>query len=130
LLSFVVLILTLGQLSTVLFGLTGGFLLFALFAFLAVVTIVTWIVVGYVLGRRLLARDEGDPLRRRTQLLYVALGVLILEILRAVPFVGFIVAFLVTTFGLGAIFLYRLERRRLRKKAAGPLPQPAGGDPV
>lgn len=116
---------SLGQLSSLVFGLTGSFLLFALFAFLFVVYVFTWIIVGHRLGRRLLARDGIFAINRWGQFRYVALGLLILEVLRAIPILGFILAFLVGAIGLGVLFLYRKARRE--GKIMTPLAKPAAG---
>lgn len=123
LLTFIVGLVSLAQFGGMVLGLAGSILLLALFAFLFIAYILTWIIAGHLIGRRFLARADQDESRRRTQFLFVALGVAILLILRVIPVVGLIVAFLVATFGLGALYLYWRQRRQ-PAAAEKPLPKP------
>jgi hypothetical protein len=118
LLTLLVTLLSLGRFTMATLGLTGGFWVFALFAFLFVAYIFTWIIVGHLVGRRILARDGNYKTNKRGQFGYVVIGLLVLEVLRAVPVLGFILAFLVASFALGGLFLYWLERRRADKVPA------------
>jgi cytoskeletal protein CcmA (bactofilin family) len=119
-------VVTFGQHTAAILGLTGGFYLFALFAFLFVAYIISWLIVGHLIGRALLSRLGGDAPDRAVQFIYVALGVVLLQALRAVPYLGFLVAFLVGTFALGALFVVWLERRRAGKVPA--VAQPAASE--
>lgn len=107
-------LVSLGQLTSAVLGVTAGFFLFALFAFLFFVYVVGWIVVGHFLGTLLLRRSS-----RGAQFASVALGAFVLQALRAVPVLGFVVAFVVGTLALGAAFVSALERRHPVKAAAG-----------
>lgn len=119
-------LVTFGQHTAAILGLTGGFYLFALFAFLFVAYIISWLIVGHLIGRALLSRVGGAAPGRAVQFIYVALGVILLQALRAVPYLGFLVAFLVGTFALGALFVVWLERRRAGKVPA--VAQPAASE--
>lgn len=124
LISIIVTIASLGQFGLMTLGLTGSLLLLVLFAFLFITYILSWLAAGHWIGRRLLARPDRDEGRRSNQFLFVILGVAILQVLHAIPIVGFIVAFLVGAFGLGAFYLYWRERRR-PAKAETLAPKPA-----
>jgi cytoskeletal protein CcmA (bactofilin family) len=124
LLTIVVGFVTFGQLTAAILGLAGSFWLFALFAFLFFVYVIAWLIVGHLAGDALLSR-AGVGAGRWAQFLSVALGVVIFQALRAIPFLGFLVAFLVGTFALGALFVVWLERRRTGRADEMP-PKPAG----
>jgi cytoskeletal protein CcmA (bactofilin family) len=117
-------VITFGQLTAAILGLAGSLWLFALFAFLFFAYIISWLIVGHLLGGALLSRAGVSAPSRWIQFLYVALGVILFQALRAIPVLGFIVAFLVGTFALGALFVYWLERRRAGKPVVAP--EPAG----
>jgi hypothetical protein len=127
LLTIIVALFSFDQFDFLAFGLAGSFLLFALFAFLVVAYILTWIFVGHRLGVRVLAREGVSETGRMAQFRYVALGVLLLQILHAIPVIGFILALLVGAWGLGALFVYWRNRRQ-PQKAVQPLPQPTASD--
>ena len=117
LLGFVVGLLTFGRYTLAIVGLSGSLWLLALFAFLFFVYMVAWLIVGHLVGRALLSRLGGASPGRPGQFLYVMVGVILFQALRAVPILGFIVAFLVGTFALGALVLAWQERRRAGRPA-------------
>ncbi|HEX6387648.1 MAG TPA: hypothetical protein VF177_23510 [Anaerolineae bacterium] len=112
-------LITFGQLSSNILGLGGTALGFAVAAFLFVLTLVTKAVVAFWGGRLILARlspdmQPGWP----TDFLALVLGALIYEILRAIPFLGWLIAIIVMIVGLGAIYL----ALRGEKQPAEPVP--------
>lgn len=105
-------VITFGELTGAVLTLSGSFLAFLFFAFLFVAYLVAKVIVGYFVGRWLLSRVDMDPASKWTQLAYVALGVLLYELLRAIPVAGWIISLLVTFFGVGVIMSYWLTKRR------------------
>jgi hypothetical protein len=94
-------------------------------AFVAVAVYVSKVVVAYLGGRLLLARLKPEWAGKRVAPLVV--GVLLLVLLGAVPFVGWLIRLLAVLLGLGALCLLardRLRSRRARRSAAG-LGEPA-----
>lgn len=114
--------LTFGRYTLAVVGLSGSLWLTALFAFLFFVYIVSWLIVGHLLGRGLLSRLGLAAPSRSMQFLYVTVGVILFEVLRAVPILGFILALLVGTFALGALFVAWQERRMAGTDKGAPLP--------
>ncbi len=112
LLAIIVNLITFGRYTAAILGLSAGFWVFALFLFLFFVYMVAWLVVGHLVGRGLLSRLGGPTPGRGMQFLYVVVGVILFQLLRAVPILGFILAFIVGTLALGALFVAWLERRR------------------
>jgi len=113
-------LVTFGQYTLAVLGLTASAWLFALFAFLFFTYIIAWLIVGHWLGRALLSRgvlksaDLSSP-RPLTQFFCVLLGVVLFQVARAVPVLGFVLAFLVGTLALGAVFVHWLNARRVKK---------------
>ena len=99
-------LVTFGQLSGNILGLGATALGFAVATFLFVLTIVTKAVVAFWGGRLLLARlsPQMQP-GWTTDFLALVLGAFIYEILRAIPFIGWLIAVIVMIVGLGAIYL-------------------------
>lgn len=120
-------VLTLGQFTAAVLGLTGSAFAFALFAFLFFTYAIAWLVAGHLLGGLILGRAGLNQTSRVAQFAWVALGVVLLQAARAVPYLGFFVALLVGTLALGAAFDWLLERRRGPAKAPAPTPQLAVG---
>ena len=114
---------TFGQLTAAMLGLLVGLFLFALFGFLFFTYVVAWLVVGHLLGR-LLGNWANRPGSRVAQFLYVLIGVLLLQALRLVPVLGFIVALFVGTLALGAVLVYFVDRGRALK------PPPPAATPI
>lgn len=116
-------LLTFGRYTLAILGLSASFWLFALFAFLFFVYMVAWLIVGHLVGRALLSRLGGPEPGRAVQFLYVAVGVILFQVLHAVPYLGFVLAFIVGTLALGALFVAWQERRRAgaTAKAVGPV---------
>jgi len=106
---------SLGQYTSAVLGLTVGFYLFTLFAFLFFVYIVAWLILGHWLGGAILNRLGLNPAGRLTQYAYVFLGVLFFQVVRAVPVLGTILAFVVGSLALGTALVGWLERRRRGK---------------
>lgn len=98
-------VITFGEMAGMTIIAAGGLLLLALLAYLLVAYIGAKLVVGYWGGRVLLSlvglRSDG----RWVQLAFLALGLLIYEVLRAIPVLGFALALMVMLFGLGAVIL-------------------------
>lgn len=115
---------TFGQLTGAMLGLLVGLFLFALFGFLFFTYVVAWLIVGHLLGRLLFNR-ANRAVSRGAQFLYVIIGVLLLQALRLVPVLGFIVAFFVGTLALGAALVYWLDRRPAQALAVAPEPMEA-----
>lgn len=104
---------TFGQLTAAMLGLLVGGFLFALFGFLFFTYVVAWLIVGHLVGRLLFNR-ANRPVSRGAQFLYVLIGVFVLQALRLVPVLGFIVALFVGTLGLGTVLVYWLNRRPVK----------------
>ncbi|MFI7743540.1 hypothetical protein [Kocuria rhizosphaericola] len=89
------------------------------------------VVVGYTAGG-LLLRDTA-PQHFGKRVLALALGLLIYVLLRAVPFLGPVVALLVALFGVGALVVWAWDaarRNRARRRAdRGGYAGAASGDP-
>lgn len=97
-------IVTLGELvSTVIgFGAVGIGLISVVFGF--VLWLASKAVFGHLVGEKLFDRLSPNTLDSRWgALLALAVGVLIYEVLRIIPFVGAVVAFFVVLIGLGAV---------------------------
>ncbi len=102
-------IVTLGGLSSAVFGLGFSGLGLAVAAFTLVVSYVSKLVVAYLIGELVLSGASPEMQGRR----YVAItiGVLIYTALRAIPFLGWLIGLLATVVGVGAIWLYYRSRR-------------------
>ncbi|MEX5299350.1 polymer-forming cytoskeletal protein [Kocuria sp. CPCC 205292] len=88
------------------------------------------VVVAYTTGS-LLLRDRA-PARFGKRVLALALGLLIYVLLRAVPFLGPVVALLVALFGVGALVVWAWDaarRGRARRRADRGHPGASSGDP-
>ena len=118
---------TFGELTAAALTLSSSFLGFLLVAYLFAAYVITKILVGYWGGRYLLSRTSIDPVSKWTQLAYLALGLAIFEVLRAIPFFGFALAAVVMFFGVGAMLAYALDWRRGVVPAPSK-PVPATGD--
>lgn len=97
-------IVTLGELvSTVLgFGMIGIAILSVVFGF--VLWMASKAIFGHLVGEKFFDRLSPSTLDSRWgALLALAVGVLIYELLRIIPFVGAVVAFFVVLIGLGAV---------------------------
>lgn len=121
-LALVVNWVTFGRYTAAILGLSASFWVFALFLFLFFVYMVAWLVIGHLLGRALLSRLGGPTPGRGLQFLYVLVGVILFQLLRAVPILGFFLAFIVGTLALGALFVAWLERRQLAAADKATLP--------
>ncbi|MFQ5410129.1 MAG: polymer-forming cytoskeletal protein [Anaerolineales bacterium] len=99
-------LLTFGQLGGRVAMLGGGTIYLSVAGFLFVVALVTKMIVAFVTGRLVLERLAPQTMEGRWGVaVTLVAGVVIYELIRAVPLLGFIVAVLVTLAGLGAIYL-------------------------
>jgi hypothetical protein len=116
LVAVVLALLGLGSLSGV--TVFAGILVAAIIAFVFVLAVgfAAQATVGYVVGR-LLLRGEGHSFLAGLGAL--ALGVLMVVLLGAIPFVGGVLGALVVLLGLGALVL--MARRPARRQVAGPV---------
>ena len=78
---------TFGQLTAAMLGLLVGLYLAALFGFLFFTYVIAWLVLGHLIGR-LLFNHRNRPVGRGAQFLYVLVGVVLWQALRAVPVLG------------------------------------------
>jgi hypothetical protein len=107
--------LTLGGLmaTTILFGI---FTIFALVSFFVLaVAFITKIAVAWLGGKLLL--DKFNPALAEKKFVPLIVGVVILAILMAIPYVGWIFSLLAVLAGLGAIWMWSGELWRARKAA-------------
>ena len=79
-----------------------------LFVAMLVAGVFGWIAIGLLVGRRLL---EAFNVKGVTSLMAVAAGTLLISVLRAIPCLGGIFAFVVGCAGLGAVVLTRFGRQ-------------------
>lgn len=120
-------LVTLGGLAGFVVAL-GVLLAFVLALLTAVaVALLAPIVVSFLVGRLILRRPWPDDLGGRTLALVV--GVAIYAALQALPFVGWLVALVVTLVGLGAIIVWLWSSRRRRTPAAAE-PAPVAATPA
>jgi cytoskeletal protein CcmA (bactofilin family) len=101
-------LITLGGLSRTVFGLGFTGLAFVFAVFILLVSYASKLVVAYLIGDLILAAIAPTLSGRRYWAM--ALGVLIYALLRAIPFLGWIIAVLVTITGVGALWLYYRSR--------------------
>lgn len=98
-------LITFGQLSGAILGLSWSAIGFIVAAFSFVASLVAKVIVSFWAGRWIL--DRLAPERQPgywTDFASLALGAFIYEILRAIPVVGWIIAAIVTLVGLGAAY--------------------------
>jgi|GEM_PF-3365871 len=98
-------LITFGQLSGAILGLSWTAIGFIVAAFSFVVSMVAKVIVAFWAGRWIL--DRLAPERQPgywTDFASLALGAFIYEILRAIPVIGLIIAVIVTLVGLGAAY--------------------------
>ena len=112
-------LVTLGQLFSDILGIGGSSLMLFVSAFAFVVSIVTKAIVAFLAGRWILERLMSDFSGSSwANFGALALGLVIYEILRVIPFFGWIISVLVTIVGLGAIFLVLRNRYMPPKELA------------
>jgi hypothetical protein len=106
-------VVTFGQLANDILGLGGAALAFVVTGFFTVIAVVTKAVVAVLIGRAILSRlvpSLGSGFW--VDFANLALGMLIYELLRIIPLLGWVVAVVVTFVGLGALLLALRARRR------------------
>lgn len=88
----------------------------------AVAWIFAWVALGWLVGQRLL---EAFKLRNPNPLLEAILGIFLITLLwRAVPCLGWLFWFIITSLGLGAIVLTRFGTQAYASRTAAPPPTP------
>jgi hypothetical protein len=116
-------IITLGGLSSTVFGvgLSGMGLVFALF--LLLVNYVSKILVAYMAGRWIM--EKLNPQYQGTPFLPMLIGIVVYVLLSAIPFIGWIFSFVATLIGLGAMWM--LFRNHTQRPASIAVPLPTAG---
>jgi hypothetical protein len=110
-------LVTLGQLFGDILGIGGSTLALFVFTFGFVLSIVTKAIVAFLGGRLILERLMSDFSGSKwANFGALALGMFIYEILRVIPFVGWLLSVVVTIIGLGAIAIV-LRNRYMPPKA-------------
>jgi hypothetical protein len=107
-------LVTYGQLFSVILGLGAAALGLTVTVFMVVLSLVTKVVVAYLVGRLILLRAAPQSLSGRwAGLLTLGTGALVYEVLRAIPFgLGWVIGVVVTLVGLGAIYFVAREMLR------------------
>jgi hypothetical protein len=113
---------TFGEMIMSILAITSSFLGFAFVAYLFAVYVISKLVVSYWAGRFILSRANMNPASRWTHFGYLALGLLVFEVLRAIPIFGFVLTVVVMLFGLGVMLALLVDRRR---GVVEPAPKPA-----
>ncbi|HEY59100.1 MAG TPA: hypothetical protein G4N92_00190 [Anaerolineae bacterium] len=111
--------LSIGGLVFFWFFVAGSALLFAFMAGFFLIFTVAKIVAAYALGRWVL--NDLAKVKKENIWLNLLVGVVILIVLRAIPFVGWLISLVATLFGSGAFWLSFVQR----KPAAAPTGLPA-----
>lgn len=116
-----------GFLARTILAIGGTSLAFVVALFGFSVFMVSKLVVAYVGGRwalHIMAPNMAP--NRLSQFWYLLLGAVVYELLRAIPFVGPVVALVVIVFGLGALFMtWRLRRAAAQPELPKVMPSPA-----
>jgi hypothetical protein len=126
-LAVIVNVVTLGQFTGLTITLGFGALFFALMAYIFVAYTVSQVLISYLVGRFLMTRIGTNSAGRWAGLGFIAVGAIFYEILRAIPLLGFIMAAVVTFFGIGALYLYWRARRIMPPLEKAPAPALASG---
>jgi hypothetical protein len=115
-------LVTYGQLFGTVLGLGGAALGLTVTVFLFVLSLLTKVVVGYLVGRLVLQRAAPAWLTGSYgDLLALATGALAYEVLRALPLgLGWVIGAVVTLLGLGAIYFVAREALPRRAIVATP----------
>ena len=101
----------LSTISGIIVGLGVPALVIGFILYIVVLAFISVILVGWRLGNRVMANDEQP-------LIPLALGILIVVLVTAIPYVGGIFSFLVSLVGLGALWIWWREARGIAEKAA------------
>jgi cytoskeletal protein CcmA (bactofilin family) len=98
-------VVTFGQLFNDILGIGSAFLILIATSFLTISSLVTKAVVGY-LGGRLVLKQLAPKMEPGywTEFARLAVGVILYELLRSIPVLGWLVGILVILVGLGAIY--------------------------
>ncbi len=102
-------LVTLGGLSSTVFGIGFSGLSLVMAAFTLVVSYVSKLVVAYLVGNLILA--GASPALQGRRYWAIGLGVLIYALVHSIPFLGWVVAVLVTIIGVGALWMYYRSRQ-------------------
>ncbi|HEY83503.1 MAG TPA: hypothetical protein G4N96_00105 [Chloroflexi bacterium] len=106
-------IITAGQLFGDILGIGGASLALVVSLFTFVLSVVTKALVAFLAGRLILAKlaPQMEP-GTGQNLGALALGAFIYEILRVIPFLGWVIAVIVVLLGLGALYYFAQEMLR------------------
>lgn len=108
-------VITLGALGRVVFGIGFSSLALAFAVFMLLVNYGSKLVLAYLVGTRLLA--QMAPNAKNSHVWGTLLGVLIYVLLRSIPFLGWFIGLVATVIGLGAMWLLFQDWRNARKPA-------------
>jgi cytoskeletal protein CcmA (bactofilin family) len=108
-------VISLGALGSVVFGIGFSGLALAFAIFLLLVNYGSKLVVAYLIGTRLLGQIAPDG--KHQHVWGMLLGVLVYVLLRSIPFLGWLIGLVVTVIGLGAMWLLFQDWRNGRKPA-------------
>jgi hypothetical protein len=102
-------VVTLGGLSSTIFGIGLSGLALLVTAFTLLVSYASKLVFAYLIGDLILA--GAAPALSGRRYWAMALGVLLYSLVRSIPILGWLIGFIVTIIGVGAMWLYYRSRR-------------------
>jgi len=109
-------VITLGALGRVVFGIGFSSLALIFAVFLLLVNYGSKLVLAYLVGTRLL--KQIAPNAKHVHVWGTLLGVLIYVLLRSIPFLGWLIGLVATVIGLGAMWVLFQDWNKSRKPAA------------
>lgn len=119
LLTWIVNLITLGQLTGTIMGVGGVSIASFVTVFVFVLSLATKAIFAYLVGRMFLARFTLATLEDRWgEVWSLVVGALLYEIVRTIPILGVLVAVVVILIGAGAIFSVLRETMRPAVTAA------------
>jgi hypothetical protein len=113
-------LVTFGELTSDVVGIGAVSIAWIAVVFNFILFTVTKVIVAFLIGRLILTRFAPQMKPIWLNLLSLALGALIYELLRVIPIVGWLVALVTILVGLGAMFI--VVRQRTRPAAPAPIP--------
>jgi hypothetical protein len=111
------LIISLGKLALVFWGVGYASLFLAFFIFVLFVSFVSKVIVAYLAGRLILNRLAPSAVQYR--IISLLLGLFIYVLLRSIPILGWVIGVVVTLLGLGAVWLVYRDSPLLKLQAVG-----------
>ncbi len=115
-------LVTLGGLSNAIFGIGFSALALAVAVFTLLVGYGSKLVVSFWVGKLLL--EKTAPQTRNLSIWALVVGVAVYAIVRAIPFLGWIVGLIATLIGLGAMwFTYQNRKAPVPEPVPAPLPE-------